>query len=203
MMAARIARRSIFGRSPAPTLSFVQEEVTLRRPVGGRMVWRRQLERLLELGQLWNVSIQVMPTDSEEHFGTGGLIEVLRFPDGTAVGRAEGAFNGRPVSDPKQLRIPDLRYGMIRAQSLTPPRVTCLHRANAWRNMIGTPAHRDTSALAWFKSGYSSSGDGNDCIEVATAPGLVHVRDSKNITGPQLVLAPEAWADFVTYASRG
>lgn len=120
MTAARMARRSIFERSPAPTLSFVQEEVTLRRPVGGRMVWRRQLERLVELGQLRNVSIQVMPTDCEEHFGTGGLIEVLKFSDGTAVGRSEGAFNGRPVSDPKQLRILDLRYGMIRAQALTP-----------------------------------------------------------------------------------
>ncbi len=120
MVAARMARRSIFERSPAPTLSFVQEEVTLRRPVGGRMVWRRQLERLLELGRLRNVSIQVMPTDCEDHFGTGGLIEVLKFPDGTAVGRSEGAFSGRPVSEPKQLRILELRYGMIRAQALTP-----------------------------------------------------------------------------------
>ncbi|MEU2895166.1 helix-turn-helix domain-containing protein [Streptomyces sp. NPDC001273] len=120
MVAARMARRSIFERSPAPTLSFVQEEVTLRRPVGGRMVWRRQLERLVEIGQLRNVSIQVMPTDCEDHFGTGGLIEVLKFPDGSAVGRTEGAFSGRPVSEPKQLRILDLRYGMIRAQALTP-----------------------------------------------------------------------------------
>ncbi|MET8393707.1 helix-turn-helix transcriptional regulator [Streptomyces anthocyanicus] len=120
MVAARLARRSVFERSPAPTLSFVQEEATLRRPVGGRMVWRGQLERLLELGELRSVSIQVMPTDCEEHFGTGGLIEVLKFPDGTAVGRSEGAFNGRPVSDPKQLRILELRYGMIRAQALTP-----------------------------------------------------------------------------------
>ncbi|BDD71794.1 helix-turn-helix domain-containing protein [Streptomyces violaceoruber] len=120
MVAARLARRSVFERSPAPTLSFVQEEATLRRPVGGRMAWRGQLERLLELGELRSVSIQVMPTDCEEHFGTGGLIEVLKFPDGTAVGRSEGAFNGRPVSDPKQLRILELRYGMIRAQALTP-----------------------------------------------------------------------------------
>ncbi|MFD7812371.1 helix-turn-helix domain-containing protein [Streptomyces sp. NPDC059785] len=120
MVAARMARCSIFERSPAPTLSFVQEEVTLRRPVGGRMVWRQQLERLLELAQLRSVSVQVMPTDSEEHVGTGGLIEVLKFPDGTAVGRSEGAFNGRPVNDPKQLRILELRYGMIRAQALTP-----------------------------------------------------------------------------------
>ncbi|MFI1074093.1 helix-turn-helix domain-containing protein [Streptomyces puniciscabiei] len=120
MAAARMARRSVFERIPMPMLSFVQEEVTLRRPVGGRMVWRRQLERLLEIGRLRNVSFQVMPTDREEHFGTGGVIEVLKFPDGTAVGRSHGVFNGRPVSDPKQVRILELRYGMIRAQALTP-----------------------------------------------------------------------------------
>jgi hypothetical protein len=61
-----------------------------------------------------------MPTGCEDHFGTGGLIEVLKFPDGTAVGRSESAFSGRPVSELKQLRILELRYGMIRAQALTP-----------------------------------------------------------------------------------
>ncbi|MGW2656699.1 helix-turn-helix domain-containing protein [Streptomyces sp. NPDC001478] len=120
MVAARMARRSIFDRDPLPALSFVQEEVTLRRPVGGTMVWRQQLERLLEVGQMRNVSIQVMPTHREEHPGTGGLIEVLKFADGSAVGRSEGAFAGRPVSDPKQLRILELRCGMIRAQALSP-----------------------------------------------------------------------------------
>ncbi len=45
---------------------------------------------------------------------------MLKFADGTAVGRSDGAFAGRPVTDPKQLRILELRYGMIRAQALTP-----------------------------------------------------------------------------------
>ncbi|MFG2408857.1 helix-turn-helix domain-containing protein [Streptomyces brevispora] len=120
VVAARMARRLIFDRDPLPSLSFVQEEVTLRRPVGGTMVWRRQLERLLEVGRLRNVSIQVMPTHCEEHPGTGGLIEVLKFPDGSAVGRSEGMFGGRPVTEPKQLRILELRNGMIRAQALSP-----------------------------------------------------------------------------------
>ncbi|MFF2931798.1 DUF397 domain-containing protein [Streptomyces mirabilis] len=67
--------------------------------------------------------------------------------------------------------------------------------------MIRTSATLETSTLSWFKSSYSSSGDGNDCIEIATTPGMVHVRDSKNIGGPQLALVPDAWVDFVTYAS--
>ncbi|MER7514867.1 helix-turn-helix transcriptional regulator [Streptomyces sp. NPDC126499] len=120
LLAARMARQSIFERSPGPELSFVQEEATLRRPIGGRMVLRRQLERLLEVGELPNVEIQVMPTERADHPGTGGLIEILKFGDGTAVGRSDGDFNGRPVSDPRRLRILELRYGIIRAQALTP-----------------------------------------------------------------------------------
>ncbi|MGA4849134.1 helix-turn-helix domain-containing protein [Streptomyces sp. G5(2025)] len=120
LVAARMARQSIFGRSPAPELSFVQEEVTLRRPIGGRMVLRRQLERLLEVGELRNVEIQVMPTACGDHPGTGGLIELLKFRDGTAMARSDGEFGGRPVSDPKRVRILELRYGIIRAQALTP-----------------------------------------------------------------------------------
>ncbi|MGW0206876.1 helix-turn-helix domain-containing protein [Streptomyces sp. NPDC003233] len=118
--AARMARKAVFDRESAPTLSFVLEQVTLERPYGGKMVLRRQLENLLEVAQLRNVTLQVMPTDREENAGASGLVEVLKFADGTAIGRSDGAFNGRPVSNPKELRILELRYGMIRAQALTP-----------------------------------------------------------------------------------
>ncbi|CAL9479653.1 hypothetical protein SUDANB132_03003 [Streptomyces sp. enrichment culture] len=61
-----------------------------------------------------------MPTRTEAHPGVDGRIEVLKFADGTAVGRSDGAFNGRPTSDPKQLRILELRYSTIRAQAFSP-----------------------------------------------------------------------------------
>ncbi|MEU2733912.1 helix-turn-helix transcriptional regulator [Streptomyces sp. NPDC007095] len=120
LAAARMERKSVFERSPAPVLSFVQEEAALRRRIGGTMVRRRQLEHLLEVAQLRNVTFQVMPTETDAHPGVDGKIEVLKFADGTAVGRSDGAFGGRPTSDPKQLRILEMRYGIIRAQALTP-----------------------------------------------------------------------------------
>ncbi|MFF9348009.1 DUF397 domain-containing protein [Streptomyces sp. NPDC014734] len=65
--------------------------------------------------------------------------------------------------------------------------------------MIRMTSAQDVSESAWFKSSYSSSGDGNDCVEVAAAPDAVHVRDSKDADGPRLAFAPGAWAGFVSY----
>ncbi|MFS8200910.1 helix-turn-helix domain-containing protein [Streptomyces sp. CWNU-52B] len=119
-IAARVARKAIFERDPAPELSFVVEEWTLRRPLGGRAVLHRQLEHLLDAGQLRNVELQMMPMDREEHAGVDGKIEVLKFADGSAVGRSPVVAGGRSVSEPRQLRVLELRYGIIRAQALTP-----------------------------------------------------------------------------------
>jgi hypothetical protein len=68
--------------------------------------------------------------------------------------------------------------------------------------MIRKASAGDPSELAWFKSSYSGGTDGESCVEVATAPGAIHVRDSKHReAGPRLALAPEAWAAFVAYTS--
>ncbi|GGP79895.1 DUF397 domain-containing protein [Streptomyces calvus] len=53
----------------------------------------------------------------------------------------------------------------------------------------------------WIKSSYSTS-DGPDCVEVATAPAHILVRDSKNPNGPRLALTPATWATFLPYASE-
>ncbi|GHD21698.1 hypothetical protein GCM10010313_55600 [Streptomyces violarus] len=52
------------------------------------------------------------------------------------------------------------------------------------------------SGLTWFKSSYSGT-EGGDCVEVAAATTAVHVRDSKDTTGPVLTVSREAWAGFV------
>ena len=69
--------------------------------------------------------------------------------------------------------------------------------------MIRKAPARDASEPAWFKSSYSDGNEGDSCIEIATTPGTIHVRDSKHTAGPRLSLSPEAWADFVPYASEG
>ncbi|MET9485075.1 helix-turn-helix transcriptional regulator [Streptomyces sp. NPDC006638] len=120
LVAARMARQSIFDRKPPPLLTVVLEEALLRRPVGGKAVLRRQLERLLEIGQLRYVEIQVMPTVTEEHAGLAGSLELIKMRDGTTVGHNEIQLTSRLIADPKAVQILEMRYGMIRAQALTP-----------------------------------------------------------------------------------
>ncbi|MBL3665701.1 DUF397 domain-containing protein [Streptomyces sp. M2CJ-2] len=69
--------------------------------------------------------------------------------------------------------------------------------------MIRNTSARDASNLVWFKSSYSSGSEGDSCVEIATAPDTVHVRDSKDVDGGRLAFSPAAWADFVPYAVEG
>ncbi|WP_030671832.1 DUF397 domain-containing protein [Streptomyces cellulosae] len=70
--------------------------------------------------------------------------------------------------------------------------------------MIGTGSTGDASGLAWFKSSYSSSSEGDSCVEVALTPGTVHVRDSKHRdASPRLALTPESWTRFLPFAIEG
>lgn len=68
--------------------------------------------------------------------------------------------------------------------------------------MISETSAGDASRLEWFKSSYSDSSNSNECVEVATTSDSVHVRDSKNLPGPQLAFASDAWAGFLSYAGR-
>lgn len=54
--------------------------------------------------------------------------------------------------------------------------------------------------LAWFKSSYSGS-QGDSCVEVAVTDRAVHVRDSKDATGPHLTLSHDEWQRFVRFAA--
>ncbi|MEL3949920.1 MULTISPECIES: helix-turn-helix domain-containing protein [Streptomyces] len=120
-VASRMSRQAIVDNtSGLPVFSFVQCESTLRRANGGRLVMRKQLEHLLEVGQLRNVTIQVLPLDREENAGLGGSFRLFKLKNGTACGHLEVQLLSRVISDPRELQILDMRYGMIRTQALTP-----------------------------------------------------------------------------------
>ncbi|MEU5639580.1 DUF397 domain-containing protein [Streptomyces milbemycinicus] len=55
---------------------------------------------------------------------------------------------------------------------------------------------------AWFKSSYSGQ-QGGTCVEIADLTTKVGVRDSKDKTGPALLISAAAWAAFVSGVRTG
>ncbi|MER6614934.1 helix-turn-helix transcriptional regulator [Streptomyces xantholiticus] len=117
---ARLARQEIFNRWPAPLLSFVMEESVLRRRLGGKSVRRGQLEQILLIGQKRNVEIQIMPLDREDNAGVDGPFSLLTRHGGDQVAYMETQGRSTLVTDREDVRALAARYGIIRAQALTP-----------------------------------------------------------------------------------
>lgn len=116
----RLARQVILERWPAPTFSFVLEEAVLLRPTGGREVHRAQLRRLLAVGGLRTVQLQVMPLERDEHPALGSAFTLLRPRGRNEVAYTESYGHANLITDPEQVRVYSERYGIIRAQALTP-----------------------------------------------------------------------------------
>ncbi|MFE2429385.1 helix-turn-helix domain-containing protein [Streptomyces sp. NPDC059373] len=119
-VAARLARQEIFSRAPLPTISFVIEEVVVRRPLGGQSVIRGQLEQILLYGQRRNVEIQVMPTDREEHAGLAGPFTLIETQEGRRMAYVEAHKDSHLYTERKSVREIEEQYGILRAQALTP-----------------------------------------------------------------------------------
>ncbi|WP_328512654.1 helix-turn-helix domain-containing protein [Streptomyces sp. NBC_00376] len=119
-VAGRLARQEIFSRWPAPLMSFAIEEAVLRRPFGGTSVLHGQLEQLLLIGEKRNVEIQVMPLDREDNAGVDGPFTLISRKGGEQVAYLEVQGRSTFVTDPEEVRSLAARYGIIRAQALTP-----------------------------------------------------------------------------------
>ncbi|MBF6079980.1 helix-turn-helix domain-containing protein [Nocardia cyriacigeorgica] len=80
-VAVRQRRQEILRRSDPPFVWAVIDEAALHRPVGGPEVHRAQMRHLIELAQLPNVTIQVVPYSAGEHAAAGSSFSILRFAE--------------------------------------------------------------------------------------------------------------------------
>jgi hypothetical protein len=59
----------------------------------------------------------------------------------------------------------------------------------------------EVSSLAWRKA--SKSAGNGECVEVASAPNSVAIRDSKNPSGAMLTSSRSVWGAFLSDAKNG
>jgi transcriptional regulator with XRE-family HTH domain len=77
----RMRRQSLLQAEQSPHLWAVVDEAALRRPLGGEKVMRKQLEHLVEVTELPNVTLQMVPFNRGGHAAAGGPFSILRFAE--------------------------------------------------------------------------------------------------------------------------
>jgi transcriptional regulator with XRE-family HTH domain len=75
----RLQRQDMLTATDPPRAWFVMDEAALRRPVGGRHVMRAQLNQLVQVASLPNITLQVVPFRRGGHAAAGGSFTILRF----------------------------------------------------------------------------------------------------------------------------
>ncbi|MFI5897657.1 DUF5753 domain-containing protein [Actinoplanes sp. NPDC051513] len=104
LVEARLARQNLLDRDDAPEAFFIIDESALHRWAGSagaeKMIMRRQLARLRQVGRSQRVHIQIMPFRAGMHEGIKGPFVILEFADPSQyellyLEDARGDFLGR------------------------------------------------------------------------------------------------------------
>jgi hypothetical protein len=114
---ARMARQEVLVRDPLPDVQALLDESVLDRPVGGPGVMRPQLAYLLELTELPNVAIRIVPRSAGAYPGLHGPFEVFSVLEGP-VAYAEAHGGGRLILDPDEIESLDATFVRIGTDAL-------------------------------------------------------------------------------------
>jgi transcriptional regulator with XRE-family HTH domain len=118
----REVRQALLRQDDPPAIWAILDEGSLRRPVGGWEIMRRQLQRLIEVSVLDTVTLQVLPLQVGEHAAMHGSFTILGFRD---LGQLDGVFLENAAGDlyldsDKELRWYKHVFDRLQASALDP-----------------------------------------------------------------------------------
>ncbi|WP_138903412.1 helix-turn-helix domain-containing protein [Streptomyces albidochromogenes] len=119
-LAARTERQQLLPDRPNTAYSFILEEHLFLRRTGGRTVTLELIDHILDLADLRNIEIQVMPQVRESHAGMDGPMRLVETHENRWFGYSEGQESGQLISDPKVVSMLKMRYARMRSQALSP-----------------------------------------------------------------------------------
>jgi len=120
-VAARMIRQQVLTRSDPLEYQVILSEAVLRCPVGGRRVWRGQLERLVETTGEPGPTIQVMPFEAGPHPGMEGAFTILTLPElASDVGYVEGITGAIYLESQDDVRRCTMRFAVLSSVALSP-----------------------------------------------------------------------------------
>lgn len=77
----RMKRQDLLQREDAPLQFFIMDEAVVRRVVGGQDVMRRQIQRIIDVMDIPNVTVEVVPFQSGLLPGLQSQFLIYEFPD--------------------------------------------------------------------------------------------------------------------------
>ncbi|GAU70649.1 putative transcriptional regulator [Streptomyces sp. NBRC 110611] len=124
----RLRRQQMLERPSGPLeLWVVLEETVLRRPVGGKEVMLQQLDHLIEVAALPNVTIQIMPLAKGAHAAMVGAFTLMDFGQMTpTVIYVESAAGNIYLEKERDVRRFTQSFDLLRAAAPDPQQTTAL-----------------------------------------------------------------------------
>jgi transcriptional regulator with XRE-family HTH domain len=118
----RIQRQHRFDDDPPLELWAILDEAVVRRPVGGPVVMRGQLEHLLEMAARPGMTLQVLPFSCGAHAGHAGPFSILEFPNRTdsEVAYVESVAGILYLEKDREVRARTDAFDRLRAAALAP-----------------------------------------------------------------------------------
>ncbi len=128
---ARIARQRLLFSKGAPSLEAVLDESVLHRVVGSPAVMSAQLWRLLEMAQLPNVTIRVIPYDAGDVPAGVNKFVILRFarPGISDIVLIEELTSHRYLEEPEAVETYIATFRALSSLSADPPTSQAMIRA--------------------------------------------------------------------------
>ncbi|GAA2451298.1 hypothetical protein GCM10010191_81730 [Actinomadura vinacea] len=113
----RMERQAVLTKQNRPELWVIMSQNVLDWPVGGTTVMREQLTKLLELDELTNVTVRVLPRSVGAHVALEGSFKVITVQEGD-VTYMEACGGGRTTLDPNEVTERRVRFDRIGADAL-------------------------------------------------------------------------------------
>ncbi|MGP3973578.1 helix-turn-helix domain-containing protein [Streptomyces sp. 8N114] len=122
LIAARLTRQHILEQESPPEIWTILDESVLRRPIGGPLVMRHQLDHLLAWAAVPSVVLQVLPFAAGAHAGLRGAFAGLSMGegDGPDVVYVEDIARGHVLAGPGDVHAARRAYDLLMADALSP-----------------------------------------------------------------------------------
>ncbi|MFI0485376.1 DUF5753 domain-containing protein [Actinomadura sp. 9N215] len=116
-MAERVARKkSFFSRGTEVEMWATLDESVLAREVGSPEVQKAQLEHLLAMADLPQVSLRIVPFKSGAHLGVDGSLQILSL-ESRDIAYSGAQNGGRLIETPGEVRELSVKFDRIGAKA--------------------------------------------------------------------------------------